>query len=150
MFWLPGCSWACEKMSLSCCHDSHFITMIYKWIICENGSSFNHASCRKRIVHVGLFQWQVQLLWYFTMIGRCFTANDIHPPERISSLLISLTSKYVFYLPPQSYFRFILWGNQNFPSHFPLIPFQEGSNQQQIVSTVFHIWESVFDVFHNK
>ena len=53
----------------------------------------------------------------------------------------------MFYLPPQSYFRFILWGNQNFPSHFPLISFQEGSNHQQIVSTVFHIWESVFDVF---
>lgn len=81
---LPRYSWACEKIPLSLCHDGRFITMIYKRIICENGSGFNHAPCRKWPAFIGLSQWQAQTSWYFTTVGRCFTANDMHPPERIS------------------------------------------------------------------
>lgn len=120
-FWLPGYSWACEKMSLSCCHDGHFITMIYKWIVSENGCSFNHTPA-------GLFSLA------------CFKDKSSYPgisqqlaealPQMISVLQKELTfssmNLKICILPtPSVLFQIPSLGESNSPELF--IPFSSNS-----------------------
>lgn len=92
-------------MSLSCCHDGHFITMIYKWIICENGCGLNHAPCRKRTILLGQFHDMSSYSWQNLYCKR-------YPSSRKNQLTFNthLTSKCVFRTPFNLGSDFFFWG----------------------------------------